>query len=190
MAVVLIIQTEDEQTTELPLLDKITFGRSSSCDFKINDSKISGQHCKIHINAKGEVCFEDIGSTNGSFLNNSRVHIVLVRINDEIRIGNTRIRIDASKLNQKERLCIGFTTNNSSEDKTLPMLTEKQMKDAPPAVKKVAKKPTVVLNKELLKKSKPPVSAWNSGNENVIEQEESSGLTKMLKIEPVKKKKA
>jgi pSer/pThr/pTyr-binding forkhead associated (FHA) protein len=198
MAIVLIIKTEDGQTTELPILGKITIGRSSTSDFKVIDSKMSGQHCKLSINIKGEVQLEDLGSTNGSFINNSRIQMSLVKLNDVIRIGNTLIKILDSKLTATERRAIGYSNYSEKNEKTVPMLTQNQMEkenvgvEEAEAVIKAAKKHAVVLNKEHLKKKRPPVTDWKTGNENVIEQEESSGMTKMLKIETsvIKKKKA
>lgn len=193
MAVVLVIKTEDGQLAELPIIDRVILGRSSSADYKIQDGKMSSQHCAFSLTKKGEVLFEDLASTNGSYLNNSRIHQTLFRLNDVIRVGNTLIKIDTKKLTPKERQSIGTSNLNSSEDKTLPVLPDSQMSSpsviAPKEDPKTApKKPTVVLNKDIMKK-KPTVQDWVKHNENVIEQEESSGMTKMLKLEKIGEKK-
>lgn len=188
MTVVLIIKTEDGQTTELPIIDKIVIGRSSSCDFKLIDSKISGQHCQIGLTARGEVLFEDLGSTNGSFLNNSRIVKTNLKIHDVIRIGHTLIKIDDQKLNAKEKLIIGHSSYTASNEKTLPVLTERQLKDPEMEINKEGKKVAVKLKKDKLE-SKPAPQEWTPGSGQIIEQEASSGLTKMLKIEKPKKKK-
>lgn len=181
MAIVILIKYEDGQTAELPIIGKITLGRSSSSDYKIPDTKMSAQHCSFSVNNEGQLVFEDLTSSNGSYINNSRIHKTLVKINDVIRIGNTLIKIDEKKLSPRERQVIGTTTLSNKKDKTLPVLTQTGASE-----KSVAKK--IVLNKELLKKKKPLAENWGGSNENVIEQEESSGFTKMLKLE--KKKKA
>jgi len=188
MTVVLIIKTEDGQTTELPIIDSITLGRSSSCDFKLIDSKISGQHCQIGLTAKGEILFEDLGSTNGSFLNNSKIAKTNIKINDVIRIGHTLIKIDDQKLNAKEKLIIGYSSYAASNEKTLPILTERQLKDPEMEVTKEGKKAAVKFNKKILE-NKPAPQEWTPGSGQIIEQEASSGLTKMLKIEKPNKKK-
>lgn len=189
MTVVLIIKTNDGEITELPIIDKITIGRSSSCDIKITDSKISGQHCQIGLTAKGEVLFEDLGSTNGSYLNNSRIAQTMIKIHDVVRIGNTLIKIDDKKLNTKERLTIGNSSYLTGNEKTLPVLTDRQLKDPEVETPKEAKKPTLKIKKEKVE-NKPVANEWVPGNANIIEQEASSGMTKMLKIEKPKKKKA
>ncbi len=184
MTIILNITTEDGQVTELPVLDKIKLGRSSSSDFKIVDTKMSGIHCSFEINNQGELLFKDLESTNGSFLNNSKISQTLMRIGDIIRIGNTLIRIDESKLNTRERVSLGTSTASSKNDKTLPGESD----DATRIIPKIApKKKTISLNKEI-KERKIPRSDWAAGSDNIIEQEESSGMTKMLKLNTKKKK--
>ena len=73
MAIILIIKTDDGEVTELPLLSKIIMGRSSSSDFTIKDNKMSGSHCSFEITNRGQVMFTDLGSTNGSYYNNSKI---------------------------------------------------------------------------------------------------------------------
>ncbi len=140
MAIILIIKTEDEQIAELPLLGKIVVGRSSSSDYKIDDTKMSSKHCSFEVTKKGEVLFCDVGSTNGSFLNNSQINQCHMRVNDVIRVGNTLIKIDEKKLTAAERIAIGNSKFKSRDDKTLP-----DMENLPNESDKTeAKKKTVV----------------------------------------------
>lgn len=143
MAIVLIIQDPQGVMAELPLLQKIILGRSSSCDYKIEDTKISGKHCSFEC-IKGEVIFTDLGSTNGSFLNNSKASKSPVRINDVVLIGGTTIKIDEKRLNLDEKKAIGYgaVIKKRNEDKTLPMI--QNPKDAESTTKK-----SVVLNKAI-----------------------------------------
>ncbi len=192
MAIVIIIKSEDGQTVELPIMGKISLGRSSASDYKITDSKMSGQHCTFSLNKNGELVFEDLNSTNGSYINNNKIHQSIVKINDVIRIGNTLIKIDEKKLTSKERMVVGFTNHVIKEEKTVPILTNThQIKDSNDKdVGKPTKKPTIILNKDHLKKKKLNENNYmGNANENVIEQEESSGMTKMLKLDSIIKKK-
>lgn len=189
MAVVLIIKSQDGQTTELPILDQIVIGRSGSCDFKVSDSKISAQHCQIKVTPKGEVLFEDLGSTNGSFLNNSRINQTMIKINDIMRIGNTLIKIDETKLNLKEKKIIGFSMYETSNEKTLPVLTERQLQEPDIELPKEESKKSATKLKKAKVENKKIGDEWLAGSGNIIEQEASSGLTKMLKIEKTTKKK-
>ena len=49
-----------------------TVGRSSDCDFAIDDEKVSGAHFRICRDANGYWA-EDLGSTNGTFVNGDRL---------------------------------------------------------------------------------------------------------------------
>jgi pSer/pThr/pTyr-binding forkhead associated (FHA) protein len=198
MAVILIIKTEDGEVTELPVLNKIIMGRSSSADFTIKDSKMSGQHCSFEMTVKGQLMFTDIGSTNGSFFNNSRISQTVVKINDVIRVGNTLIKIDEKRLLSSERMSIGLSTRKLENEKTLPVMSEKDRKaiekaeiQSEVAAEKSPKKRTVVLDKSIKEKKKAPDDF--NGVDTVLEQEVSTGATKMLKLdankEIIKKKK-
>lgn len=187
MAVILIIKTEDGQIAELPILRKTTMGRSGNSDYKITDSKMSGSHCSFEVTGKGEVLFCDLGSTNGSYINNSQVTQTYMRINDIIRIGNTLIKIDDRRLSPTERLAIGTTKLKNTNDKTLPALGNLRPNgtnsvDNPERPSEPRKKKTVVLGKNI-KEKKRPDGGWAGGVDTVIEQEESTGHTKFLKLD-------
>jgi pSer/pThr/pTyr-binding forkhead associated (FHA) protein len=185
MAIILLIKTEEGQLTELPIFNKIIIGRSSSSDYKIADIKISGSHCSFEVNAKGQLVFTDLGSSNGSFLNNSQIQQTMVRVNDVIRVGNTIIKIEEKKLSAIERLEIGVSLASTKNDKTLPDIG--QIKELP-AQKETSKKKTIILNKSHKEKKKIN-SNWALGTDNVIDAEESSGSTKFLKLDKATKKK-
>ena len=198
MAVILIIKTEDGEITELPVLNKIIMGRSSSSDFTIKDSKMSGQHCSFEMTAKGQLMFTDIGSTNGSFFNNSRISQTVVKIGDVIRVGNTLIKLDEKRLSTNERFTIGLSTRKEENEKTLPVMSESERRTIEKAEMKAEdladkspKKRTVVLDKSIKEKKKAPDDF--NGVDTILEQEISTGATKMLKLgdskEPLKKKK-
>lgn len=177
MAVILLIQTEDNNVEELPLLNKMILGRSSSADFKVNDQKISSKHCSIELTPKGEVLICDLGSTNGTFLNNAQIHQSLLKINEELRIGNTYIKVDEKKLTMSERVKVGMASKvtHKTDDKTLPEVPDTS----------IVKKKTMI--QEIKKKNKTNLASWGSSNDQLIDQEESSGNTRFLKLDKKKK---
>jgi len=193
MPVVLIFKTEN-QTVEYPLLSKTTVGRSSSCDLKIEDKQMSGKHGSFEVTPGGQLMYTDLGSTNGSFLNNSQIAKTVFKLNDRLKLGNTWVSIDEKSLSSKERLSIGKTLLN--EDETLVVGTLSQtnsivrgdlaVKDA---ANKAAEKKSIVLNKDLKKKKLQQANWSGRSDENLIEAEESSGKTKMLKLDVGKKSK-
>ena len=64
-------------------------GRGSGSDIMISDNSLSRKHAAIHPTSNGYIV-EDLGSSNGTFINNQRVtgsH--LLRSGDSLRLGNT-----------------------------------------------------------------------------------------------------
>ena len=51
-----------------------TLGRSPACDAQIEHGSNSGTHCQIVVNGE-TVQVKDLGSTNGTFLNRSGIHL-------------------------------------------------------------------------------------------------------------------
>jgi pSer/pThr/pTyr-binding forkhead associated (FHA) protein len=48
-------------------------GRNSSCDLVIPESSVSGRHCEIVVDSKGNLVGADLGSTNGMSINLKRL---------------------------------------------------------------------------------------------------------------------
>jgi len=68
----------------------LTLGRSAECDIAIPSDEISRHHAKLQVVPDG-VMVEDMGSANGTFVNNQRVHgTVLMRHGDELRLDTVR----------------------------------------------------------------------------------------------------
>lgn len=186
MALILLLTTDGEKTIEYPLFGKSVIGRSSSCDLTLIDKQMSGKHGVFEIGERGELYYTDLDSSNGSYLNNSKIQKTQFKISETLRVGNTSITIDENRLSSKERLAIGRGQSaDGSNGKTivLPPTIGKNVPDNSQNQKK-----SIILNKDL--KKKQPVSDWkNEKAENIIEQEESSGATKMLKLDINKLKK-
>ncbi|MDD4974287.1 MAG: FHA domain-containing protein [Bacteriovorax sp.] len=188
MAVVLLITT-NEQEFELPILGKCIVGRSARSDLKLDDKQMSGKHGMFELNGKGELIYTDLDSTNGSYLNNSQIQKIQFKISETLRLGNTMITIDEKKLNPKERLAIGRgqPEDNGNETLVIPRGT-KSRQFVKEKHEESQQKKSLLLNKD--HKKKIAKENWISGkNKNLIEQEKSSGLTKMLKLDINKAKK-
>lgn len=71
-------------------MQTITIGRSTANAIVIaNDSFVSGQHLTISRTADGRFLLQDLGSSNGTFVNGHRVMQAELRHNDIVKIGNT-----------------------------------------------------------------------------------------------------
>jgi pSer/pThr/pTyr-binding forkhead associated (FHA) protein len=70
----------------------MTIGRSPQTDVQIDDRFASARHARV-IERDGLYYLEDMGSTNGTYLNGRRVGAVeLLRPEDRFRIGDTEFR--------------------------------------------------------------------------------------------------
>ena len=64
-----------------------TIGRSPACDIVIDSRDVSRQHACAFCDRSGRWVFEDLGSSNGLFVNGVRVEACTVGAGDEVTIG-------------------------------------------------------------------------------------------------------
>ncbi|MFH1807321.1 MAG: GGDEF domain-containing protein [Pseudomonadota bacterium] len=67
---------------------QISIGRSARCDVQIDQEAISRQHAKI-VAAFGETVISDLGSTNGSYVNDELIDQATLQDGDLVKIGRT-----------------------------------------------------------------------------------------------------
>lgn len=88
-----------EEGTILLLRNEITIGRKEGNTIKLSDKYASGNHAKISIK-NNEIIIEDLGSTNGIFINDEKVDkYAKLRANDQIRIGSAIFKVIRSEKN-------------------------------------------------------------------------------------------
>ncbi len=89
----MIVQTVDGVVTNKfnIELSALKFGRAADNQVQIDDLAVSNEHAQIicETSDKGEVAYflEDLGSTNGSFINETKIEKQLLHHNDSLRIG-------------------------------------------------------------------------------------------------------
>lgn len=79
----------------IPLLATTTVGRSQECNLQIDETGLSRMHARVIPTGDG-VQLEDLGSTNGTFINDRRVVRGVARVGDEIGFDTVRFRLTAS----------------------------------------------------------------------------------------------
>jgi hypothetical protein len=72
--------------------DRTALGRKPDNDIVLENTSVSGHHCVFELKGLADVFVEDLGSTNGTFVNNKKVKRQLLRDGDVIAIGSFRIQ--------------------------------------------------------------------------------------------------
>ena len=96
MDVALLLMRDGGERRRFPLEhDVATIGRAEGCDLRIPLGDVSRKHCSLIRSDEGLV-IQDIGSSNGTFVNGKRVQEASLRAGDQIRIGSLRfvVQID------------------------------------------------------------------------------------------------
>ena len=94
-AKVLAIDTGSQAGTRLALVDEFRIGRSAECALILDDDYVSGDHASLARRANGDWVVTDLGSTNGTFVNEVRVVTpTVVTASDGLRIGRTQMRLE------------------------------------------------------------------------------------------------
>jgi len=75
--------------------EPVTIGRQAECDVVLEDSNISRRHAEVRRQGEDYVLV-DLGSTNGSKVNGTRVKQQALADGDEITLGKTLLRFEAS----------------------------------------------------------------------------------------------
>lgn len=81
----------------------IVIGRSSSCNVKVDDSRVSSRHCEISVGDNGRVVVTDLNSTNGTLINETSITSANLFIGDILKMGEITISIDSLSLSGPER---------------------------------------------------------------------------------------
>ncbi|HVM12401.1 MAG TPA: FHA domain-containing protein [Actinomycetota bacterium] len=71
----------------------LRLGRDGSCEIRLDDTYASQEHARIS-ERNGAWVIEDLGSTNGTYLNRNKITVpTQISPGDRIRIGNTHLEV-------------------------------------------------------------------------------------------------
>jgi pSer/pThr/pTyr-binding forkhead associated (FHA) protein len=93
------ITEPNRSLTEDFILDVVTIGRSIENNMVVDEAHVSGYHARV-FEQSGQVLLEDLGSTNGTFINGKRVKsLTVLNDGDTLQFG-TRVRFKISWLSE------------------------------------------------------------------------------------------
>ena len=87
----LVCLTSDAPRQYLLSKATMTIGRSSNCDIQVFTHFVSREHARLIVD-RSRVVIEDLGSTNGVFVNSVRVDRQELRHSDLVTVGETQFR--------------------------------------------------------------------------------------------------
>lgn len=88
-----VVEPTDRAGTEYPLGEELTVGRAGGCSVVFDEQYVSQVHARIFVR-DGSVFVEDLGSTNGTWVNGSRaVGQMPARPGDRIQVGNVVMEV-------------------------------------------------------------------------------------------------
>lgn len=65
-------------------------GRHADSDIELDDITVSRRHCDIH-SSDGKYMATDVGSLNGTYVNQKRVEVIELQQGDELQVGKYRL---------------------------------------------------------------------------------------------------
>jgi pSer/pThr/pTyr-binding forkhead associated (FHA) protein len=85
-----IVEPDARRGETIPITGEITVGRAAGCGVVlVEDTFVSQVHARLY-EQQGELHLEDLGSTNGTFVNNERVTAPMkLRRGDRVQFGQT-----------------------------------------------------------------------------------------------------
>jgi pSer/pThr/pTyr-binding forkhead associated (FHA) protein len=88
-----IVEPPERRGRTFEMSDEMTIGRAAGCAVSIDDPLISQLHARL-FRRDGQYFIEDLGSTNGTFLNRKKVGgPIPVAVNDRLSMGDTVVEI-------------------------------------------------------------------------------------------------
>jgi len=72
--------------------DRTTLGRGADNDIVLDNMVVSGHHCAFELRGLADVFIEDLGSTNGTYINGKMVKRQKLNDGEVVAIGNFRIQ--------------------------------------------------------------------------------------------------
>jgi predicted component of type VI protein secretion system len=90
----LVLKFESQVLREIPIDERpLTIGRAPENDIHIDNLAVSDHHARLS-SENGKIVIEDLGSLNGTYVNDLRVDRAVLRDGDNIQIGKHQLQLD------------------------------------------------------------------------------------------------
>ncbi len=82
---------DGEKIFRLPPSTEKTIGRATGADFIVDAALVSRVHCRVTSLPGGELEVQDLESTNGTFVNGTRVTTARIASGDRLQVGRVEL---------------------------------------------------------------------------------------------------
>jgi len=90
---ILLVQPDGTKSYPYRLEGATTIGRAAECELRLDDTYVSQQHARI-FDRNGNWYVEDLGSTNGTYVNEQKlVAPAMLTPGDTVRVGTTKVEL-------------------------------------------------------------------------------------------------
>ena len=88
-----VVEPPERRGSSYELADELTLGRAGGCQVTIDDTYVSQLHARLFLR-EGQYYVEDLGSTNGTYLNRRKVTApIAIRKGDRLQVGKTVLEL-------------------------------------------------------------------------------------------------
>ena len=101
------VVTTGPKTGSVIVIDKkeMIVGRDNSADIVLKEKLMSRNHIKIKSTDK-QITVKDLGSTNGTYVNNKAIHKKSLKDGDEIQVGDLILKFFQEDLQSKGKIMV------------------------------------------------------------------------------------
>ena len=88
-----VLEPKERKGHSWDLGEELTVGRAAGCQITLDDSYVSQLHARVFVR-EGVLYVEDLGSTNGTYLNTRKVSAAVpMQQGDKLKIGSTVLEV-------------------------------------------------------------------------------------------------
>ena len=88
-----VIEPPERRGEQFDLGDEVTVGRAPGCGVSLADATVSQLHARLY-RRDGRLYLEDLGSTNGTWVNRARVSTAVpLKRGDRVQVGSTVLEV-------------------------------------------------------------------------------------------------